>query len=96
MRDKEWIGGYDLINEPKWNLGSNNAPLRELYINITNAIREVDTNHIVFIEGNWFATDFNGLIPAWDENLVYSFHKYWNENTQSSISNYLAVREQSG
>ena len=78
--DNEWIGGYDLINEPKWELGDDNATLRELYINITNAIREVDTNHIVFIEGNWFATEFTGLTPPWDENMVYSFHKYWNTN----------------
>lgn len=50
--NEEWIGGYDLINEPKWDLGSNNGPLRDLYIQITNAIREVDTNHMIFIEGN--------------------------------------------
>ncbi|MCX6151229.1 MAG: cellulase family glycosylhydrolase [Ignavibacteriales bacterium] len=82
--DKEWIGGYDLINETAYNLGANNDLLRELYINITNAIRNVDANHILFIEGNWYATDFNGLTPPWDNNMVYSFHKYWNEpNTQS-------------
>lgn len=92
-KDEKWIGGYDLINEPKWDLGPNNAPLRELYIDITNAIREVDSNHIIFIEGNWFATDFNGLTPPWDDNMVYSFHKYWNENTTTSIQNYLSLRE---
>lgn len=94
--DKEWIGGYDLINEPKWELGDDNAPLRQLYIDITNAIREVDTNHIIFIEGNWFATEFTGLTPPWDDNMVYSFHKYWNVNTQDEISKYLTLREQSG
>lgn len=93
--DKQWIGGYDLINETKWDLGNNNAALRELMIRITDAIREVDTNHIVFIEGNWFATDFRGLAPPWDDNMVYSFHKYWNVNTQDEISKYLTLREQS-
>lgn len=92
--DEEWIGGYDLINEPKWDLGNDNAPLRELMVDITNAIREVDTNHIVFIEGNWFATNFNGLAPAWDDNLVWSFHKYWNVNTKSAIQGYLDLRAQ--
>lgn len=91
--DEEWIGGYDLLNEPKWELGPNNAPLRELYIRITNAIREVDTNHILFMEGNWFATNFAGLTPPWDDNMAYSFHKYWNENTQSSIQGYVSMRE---
>lgn len=90
--DEEWIGGYDLINEPKWNLGTNNEPLRELYIQITDAIRDIDTNHIIFIEGNWFATNFTGLTPPWDNNMCYSFHKYWNENSQASIQGYLNLR----
>ena len=88
-KDKEWIGGYDLLNEPKWDLPPNNQPLRDLYIRITDTIRAVDNNHLLFIEGNWFATDFSGLTPAWDDNMAYSFHKYWNGNTQSSIQ-YLA------
>ena len=77
--EEEWIGGYDLINEPAWDLGENAPALRELYIRITDAIREVDNNHILFIEGNWYATTFDGLMPPWDNNMVYSFHKYWNQ-----------------
>ena len=91
-KDEEWIGGYDLINEPKWNLPPNNQPLRDLYIRLTDTIRAVDNNHLLFIEGNWFATDFNGLTPAWDENMAYSFHKYWNGNTQSSIQYLVDLR----
>ena len=82
--DEEWIGGYDLINEPNWELPGNSL-LKNLYVNITNAIREVDQNHIIFIEGNWFANDYTGLTPPWDSNMVYSFHKYWTRNDQSSI-----------
>ena len=91
-KDKTWIGGYDLINEPKWNLPPNNQPLKDLYIRLTDTIRSVDNNHILFIEGNYFATDFNGLTPAWDENMSYSFHKYWNGNTQSSIQYLIDLR----
>ena len=90
--DKEWIGGYDLINEPVLPAGYSNTDLRLLYMRITQAIREVDANHIIFIEGNWYATDFHSLTPPFDVNLVYSFHKYWNENTQSSIQSYLNIR----
>ncbi len=89
---KEWIGGYDLINETAWDLGTGNVPLRDLMIRITSAIREVDTNHVVFVEGNWYATDFNGLTPPWDGNMVYSFHKYWNSNDFSAIGYLLAIR----
>lgn len=90
--DKEWIGGYDLINEPAWDLGTNAPALRELYIRITNAIREVDNNHILFIEGNWWATTFDGLVPPWDNNMVYSFHKYWNETDQGTIQYLIGFR----
>jgi len=91
-KDKTWIGGYDLINEPKWDLQPNNQPLRNLYIRLTDTIRTVDNNHILFIEGNWFATDFGGLTPPWDENMAYSFHKYWNGNSQSSIQYLVDLR----
>jgi endoglucanase len=91
--NEETIAGYDLINEPAWgNLGANNIDLRNLYIGITNAIRTVDTNHILFVEGNWFATDFTGLTPPWDDNMSYSFHKYWSEVNTGSIQSYLAMR----
>lgn len=88
---ESWIGGYDLINETNWDLPSN-AMLKELYIDITQAIREVDTNHLLFIEGNWFANDFTGLVPPWDDNMAYSFHKYWSYNDQNSIQWVLDIR----
>ncbi len=91
---KRWIGGYDLLNETVWNFGGNNQPLRDLYIQITQAIRQVDTNHIIYIEGNQWANDFTTLTPPWDANMVYSFHKYWNENSVSAIQSYLNLRTQ--
>lgn len=91
-----WIGGYDLLNEPVLPSGHSSSELRALYIRIAKAIREVDPNHILFIEGNWYATDFSGLTPPFDDNLVYAFHKYWNETSQGSISNYLNLRNQTG
>jgi endoglucanase len=93
---REWIGGYDLLNETVWDLGSDNAPMRALMIQMTDSIRSVDTNHIIFVEGNNWATDFTGLSPAWDKNMVYSFHKYWNSNDASSITGYLLLRENTG
>lgn len=82
--DEPWVGGYDLLNETNWEM-QNNEPLKQLYLDITAAIREVDAKHIIFIEGNWFANDFTNLTPPWDDNLVYSPHKYWSINDQASI-----------
>ena len=102
-KDEPWIGGYDIINEPNWNFtGENingcdetlNAPLRTLMVNITKAIREVDRNHIIFIEGNCWGNNYEGIFPLWDDNTVLSFHKYWNYNTIESIQKFLNYRKE--
>lgn len=99
-----WMGGYDLINEPNWdfeNSGNQNGcscnqnkPLWDLYQDIIKAIREVDQNHIIIIEGNCWGNNYNGLpkINNWDNNLVMSFHKYWSYNDQASINGILNHR----
>ena len=100
-KDNPWIGGYDIINEPNWNFtGTNpngcdensNAPLKALLARITKAIREVDSNHIIFIEGNCWGNNYNGIFPLWDENMALSFHKYWNGNNVESIQKFLDYR----
>lgn len=97
-----WIGGYDLLNEPNWTFegkdkngkeDSSNKPIWELYRAITRAIREVDANHMIIIEGNGWGNNYNGFPGPWESNLVISFHKYWNPNTQESIARFLALRE---
>ncbi|MFK7949696.1 MAG: carbohydrate-binding protein [Saprospiraceae bacterium] len=92
-KDEQWVAGYDLLNEPNWNLPGGVA-LRNLYEDVTDSIRSVDTTHILFIEGNWFANDFTGLTPPWDDNMVYSPHKYWSVNDQASIQWVLNLRDQ--
>lgn len=105
-KDEKWIGGYDLLNETNWsfehpedknNHGINdkeNKPLRKLLMEITTAIRSVDKNHIIYIEGNGWANNYNGLMPPWDHNMVVSFHKYWNKNDVASIQRFLDIRDQ--
>jgi endoglucanase len=88
------IGGYDLLNEPVLPDGYSNQVLRDFYIELTDSIRQLDSNHILFIEGNWYATDFSLLTPPWDSNMAYSFHKYWNETTLNSIQSYINMRGQ--
>lgn len=105
-KDKQWIGGYDLLNETNWsfehpedkkNHGTDdkgNGPLRRLLMDITHAIRSIDSNHLIFIEGNGWANNYNGIMPSWDKNLVVSFHKYWNKNDVASIQKFLDIRDQ--
>lgn len=89
----KWIAGYDLLNETNWTFPEgNNSQLRALYGRVTSAIREVDPNHMIVIEGNWFANDYSGLTPAWDTNMAYSFHKYWTNNDAGVIKWVLDLR----
>ena len=92
--DNTLIGGYDLINEPVLPVGVSLEEFKQLYIDITDAIREVDNNHIVYIEGNWYGTDFSGLTPPWDDNMSYSFHKYWGEYSLGTIQSYISMSNQ--
>lgn len=101
--NEPWIGGYDLINETNWNFdGANkngcdesvNGPLKDLFDKITTAIRQVDANHIIFIEGNCWANNHNGLLPFSDQNTVLSFHKYWSYNDLGSIQGMIDKRNQ--
>jgi endoglucanase len=101
--EEPWIGGYDLINEPNWGfedpedrLGVReklNQPLRTFLMEATKAIRQVDTNHIIFIEGNGFGNNYEGIFPLWDDQIVVSFHKYGNPNTQAAIQSFLDIRQ---
>lgn len=83
-KDEVWIAGYDLLNEPAWDL-PNGTALRNLYDRITDTIRSNADNHILFIEGNWYSNDYTGLTPAWDENMVYVFHKYWSDASTEDV-----------
>ncbi len=102
--NEPWVGGYDLINEPNWSFtaGGNqngcsetsNAPLRQLLVDITSAIRQVDPNHMIIIEGNCWGNNYSGMFPLWDANMTLSFHKYWSYNDQNSIQGILNLRNQ--
>ena len=73
----QWIGGFDLINEPVVNTQSNKWRIRDLYVRLTAAIRSVDPNHLIFAEGNYYGADLYDLAPRWDENMAFSNHNYW-------------------
>jgi len=68
--------------------------LRNLYEEMMDSIRTVDTEHIIIIEGNWFANDFTGLTPPWDDNMVYGPHKYWSHNETADIQWVLSLRDE--
>ena len=102
-KNEQWIGGYDILNEPNWGFTDsvndrngtkekNNAPIKELFQQITSAIRSVDKNHIIIIEGNGWGNNYSGILPTWDKNMVLSFHKYWDYNKPENIQRIIDAR----
>lgn len=72
-KDEPWVAGYNVLNEPQ-------APsmdiLNRCYRQWTEAIRKIDSRHLIFLEGNNFSVDFEGLDEPFADNLVYSSHNY--------------------
>jgi endoglucanase len=94
-KDESAVGGYDLLNEPLPEQKKDLHPqLLPLYKDITRAIREVDPNHMVIIEGAHWATDWSTFTEKFDDNLVLQFHKYWNPTDTESIQRFLDKREE--
>jgi len=73
-KDNTWVLGYDIINEPVDVLKA--EVFNDFYNKVIQAIREVDKNHIIFIEGDTWATDFSMLEEFSDPQVAYSFHYY--------------------
>lgn len=107
-KDAVWIGGFDMINEPNWAFeGSenpngcdcqNNDAIWDLHQRIIEAIRTVDTNHIVYISGNCWGGNYNSfdkhVLRMADDNMVITFHKYWNNNDDDALDKWIAMREE--
>ncbi len=71
-KDQPWVAGYDLINEPADPSGEKLFPY---YKRLREAIRKIDPKHILFLEGDRYATDFSKFTEVWD-NVVYTNHDY--------------------
>jgi aryl-phospho-beta-D-glucosidase BglC (GH1 family) len=86
-KDNPWVCGYDLLNEPTG--APTNADLWSMYDRLYDAIRAIDQNHIIMMEGIW---DWATLpVPStmnWS-NVAYQFHYYlWNfdEDVQAHMN----------
>ena len=71
-KNQSWVAGYDLINEPAEPTGKKLFPY---YKRLRDAIRRIDHAHILFLEGDNYATEFDKFTDVWD-NVVYANHDY--------------------
>jgi endoglucanase len=72
-KDEPAVAGYNVLNEP---VSPNFKALNRVYAKIVGDIRKVDSDHLIFLEGNLFSTCFDELDPPFDRDLVYSCHNY--------------------
>jgi len=71
-KNEPWVAGYDLINEPADASGEKLFPF---YKRLFDAIRKVDKQHIMFLEGNRYAVEFDTFTEIWP-SVVYTNHDY--------------------
>jgi endoglucanase len=94
-KDEEWIIGYELINEANLTKSSNCSELWNLSNRTIKAIRGNDTNHIIFVGGNYYASEFTGFegYERMDphSNMALVFHKYWVPPKYEEIRNYVNI-----
>jgi endoglucanase len=83
------VAGYDLMNEPCTRVEYeqydpsyyNWEGLNQVHKKIARAIRQVDSEHILFVEGDNFSTQYDGLDVTFDDNIVLSTHNYTSPTT---------------
>ncbi|MBN2486551.1 MAG: cellulase family glycosylhydrolase [Bacteroidales bacterium] len=95
-KNNECIVGYDLLNEPLLRRYPeiDQSLLRKLYVLLTNEIREVDKEGIIFIEGDEWAQEFEILEPInWDKHLVIAFHSYPPTSTIDGLKRWDTFRQ---
>jgi endoglucanase len=67
-----WVAGYNLLNEPA---DESRSVVGPFYRRLVSAIRAVDPDHTVFLDGNTYATEFDIFDEPFD-NAVYTLHDY--------------------
>ncbi|HTZ72103.1 MAG TPA: cellulase family glycosylhydrolase [Acetobacteraceae bacterium] len=91
-RDETAVLGYDLLNEPISPYNDEdllNPRLEPLYRDILAAIRQVDPNHVAFLEAAQWATNISVFGPPFAANVAYSYHKFWAHPGRDSVQDYL-------
>jgi endoglucanase len=71
-KDRPQVAGYNPLNEPA---DPSETRLVPFYDRLIEAIRSIDPNHILFIDGNRYSNDCHLLPEPWP-NTIYSIHDY--------------------
>lgn len=95
-KNESIVLGYDLLNEPiahYFDANVLNPLLEPLYKRIVQAVRVEDKNHLIFLGGAQWDSNFKIFGAPFDSKLVYTFHKYWTATTIDVIQEYIDFRD---
>ncbi len=96
FRNERTVIGYDLLNEPiatYFDTTALNGELEPFYKRAVEAIRGVDPNHVIFLAGSQWDTNFRIFGPPFSRGLAYTFHRYWCDTTEREIRDYVEFRD---
>lgn len=98
--DEDVILGYELANEPiatYWEGEERerlNAALEPLYKKTVEAIRKADPNHIILLGGPQWNSEFGNFTDwTFDNNIMYTCHRYGGASTKEAIGSYIDFRD---
>ncbi|OQX81239.1 MAG: hypothetical protein B6D56_03070 [Candidatus Omnitrophica bacterium 4484_70.1] len=73
FKDEEALFGYDILNEP---VTKDIKTLLGFYKELIGRIKAIDKEHIIFVEGNLWATEIDFLESLLEEKVYISIHFY--------------------
>lgn len=97
-KNEPTILGYELMNEPIApyfpNMEELNSKLEPLYKRAVEAIRTVDTNHIILLGGSQWNGNFKPFTDSkFDNKIMYTCHRYGSDPTKEAIQSIINFRD---
>lgn len=99
-QDEPVVLGYELMNEPiahyfQDSLSVLNAALEPLYVRTVEAIRQIDSKHIILLGGAQWNGTFRGVFHEdWQgRNIAYACHRYQQSPDSAGIGDFISWRD---
>ncbi len=94
-KDNSTILGYDVLNEPVIEDRKISGKIvNNFYKKLVANIREIDKNHIIFLEGDFYASDTKSFEILEYDKIAYSIHFYPFFFVEKNLKKYLKMNRE--
>jgi hypothetical protein len=80
------VVAYELFNEPSSSTWAPSVKSKldvvKFYANLTDAVREVDPDHIVIWESQPYVPPLEEIVDYLRSNMVFTFHRWWTNSKE--------------